>query len=203
MVDYLELSELLAVKLCHDLSGPIGAVNNGVELLKEGNEAIYDQAIDLTESSAKDAVARVMFFRQAYGVIKGQSVIDPQSIREISDNYLSNTKVKINWDGSLFESEINGNVSKAILNVILFVSKSMIYGGIIEVKNIAGSINIRGEGKTVATDEEGVAILSGDDEAALPMTVKNVQAYFMKHIFDRAELRPQILKGEDFIEVVF
>lgn len=35
MNSQLRLAELLTTRLCHDLSGPIGAVNNGAEFLGE------------------------------------------------------------------------------------------------------------------------------------------------------------------------
>ena len=32
----LDLAALVSARLCHDLAGPVGAVNNGAELLAEG-----------------------------------------------------------------------------------------------------------------------------------------------------------------------
>ncbi len=46
----LRLAELLASRLCHDVVGPIGAVNNGMELLNDGE---LDRRTTPSSSSVK------------------------------------------------------------------------------------------------------------------------------------------------------
>ena len=51
----MQVAELLASRLCHDLVGPIGAVNNGMELLEDEDLGMSEDAIQLSASSARQA----------------------------------------------------------------------------------------------------------------------------------------------------
>jgi histidine phosphotransferase ChpT len=75
----MRVLELLTARLCHELSGPITAINNGVELLAEedpdpglwpGASFIRD-AVALVSQSARCAGSRLQFYRFAYGFGQG------------------------------------------------------------------------------------------------------------------------------------
>ncbi|MBV9827521.1 MAG: hypothetical protein JO001_17930 [Alphaproteobacteria bacterium] len=63
----LRVVELMAARLCHDLIGPVAAINNGVELLEEEDGGFMREAIGLVGDSARTASRRLQFFRFAYG----------------------------------------------------------------------------------------------------------------------------------------
>jgi histidine phosphotransferase ChpT len=46
MIEELRMAEMLCTRLCHDLTGPIGAVNNGAEFLSEEGFNLQNQAVD-------------------------------------------------------------------------------------------------------------------------------------------------------------
>ena len=63
------LAALISSKICHDLAGQIGAINNGLELLEEENdEDTRYYALELIQNSAKAAWAQLDFNRLAFGV---------------------------------------------------------------------------------------------------------------------------------------
>ena len=54
----IRVLELLASRLCHDLVGPVGAVNNGLELLVEDDEmGLADEAVGQSHFGAEVDVA--------------------------------------------------------------------------------------------------------------------------------------------------
>ncbi|MBP5534052.1 MAG: hypothetical protein J6Y03_00905 [Alphaproteobacteria bacterium] len=65
----LALSQLIFTRISHDLSGAMGAVYNGTELLKD-DPTFVQEATDLIHNSAKDLMARTRFFRQTFGLPK-------------------------------------------------------------------------------------------------------------------------------------
>jgi histidine phosphotransferase ChpT len=75
----IRLSELLSARLCHELSGPIAAINNGVELLAEEYQSLEaapgtgfsSDALALVGDSARRAGSRLQFYRFAYGFSGG------------------------------------------------------------------------------------------------------------------------------------
>jgi histidine phosphotransferase ChpT len=60
------LADLVGSRLCHDLSNPLGAIGNGVELL-DLTGAAQGPELDLVRDAVADALARVRFFRLAFG----------------------------------------------------------------------------------------------------------------------------------------
>ena len=65
----LTLSQLVFTRISHDLSGAMGAVYNGTELLQDDPNFI-EEATNLIHNSAKDLMARARFFRQTFGLPK-------------------------------------------------------------------------------------------------------------------------------------
>src|SRR3546814_5189011 len=59
----LRVLELLVSRLCHDMVSPIGAVNNGIELMEEMGDEMGDQAIELVAHSGRQAAARLQCFQ--------------------------------------------------------------------------------------------------------------------------------------------
>src|SRR4051812_22364163 len=83
----IRILELLTARLCHELSGPIAAINNGVELLAEEdpglgsspNPAFFHDAVALVADSARRARSRLQFYRFAYGLSSGSATAGPAS----------------------------------------------------------------------------------------------------------------------------
>ena len=63
----LRVFELLAARLCHDLISPVAAIANGAELLGEDDPDFVREAVALVGNSARNANARLQYFRFAYG----------------------------------------------------------------------------------------------------------------------------------------
>jgi histidine phosphotransferase ChpT len=60
------LADLVGSRLCHDLSNPLGAIGNGVELLAMTGAAKGPE-MELISDAVADALARVRYFRIAFG----------------------------------------------------------------------------------------------------------------------------------------
>ena len=81
----MRVLELLTARLCHELSAPIAAINNGVELLADddshpGSPPGTDfghEAATLIGDSARRAASRLQFYRFAYGFGRGSAIAGP------------------------------------------------------------------------------------------------------------------------------
>jgi histidine phosphotransferase ChpT len=81
----MRLLELLAARLCHELSAPIAAINNGVELLADDDSDpgfplrtdFSREAATLIGDSARRAASRLQFYRFAYGFGRGSAIAGP------------------------------------------------------------------------------------------------------------------------------
>jgi histidine phosphotransferase ChpT len=126
-----ELASLLCSRICHDVISPVGALNNGLELLDEpGAEA---DALNLIKISAKNASARLQFARIAFGAAgSAGSQIDTGDAESVAMAYMANEKAQLSWSGA--RSYLPKSVVKLILNMILIGSGSVPRGGTLDVE---------------------------------------------------------------------
>ena len=69
----LDLAALISSRICHDLISPIGAINNGLELLGMSGQSLDTPEMSLINESVQNASARIRFFRIAYGAASEQN----------------------------------------------------------------------------------------------------------------------------------
>src|ERR1700722_10587188 len=97
MIDELRMAELLCTRLCHDLTGPIGAVNNGAEFLSEEGFNLQSQAVELIISSAFSAVTRLQFYRMAYGKVRDHGEANLAEKQKLATDFFTDSKITLDW----------------------------------------------------------------------------------------------------------
>jgi histidine phosphotransferase ChpT len=126
-----ELAALLCSRICHDVISPVGALNNGLELLDEpGAEA---DALALIKVSARNASARLQFARIAFGAAgSAGSQIDTGDAEQVASAFMANEKSNLVWKGT--RAYLPKAVVKLILNMILIANGSVPRGGTLDVE---------------------------------------------------------------------
>jgi histidine phosphotransferase ChpT len=94
--DEPDLVALLGSRLCHDLVSPLGAIGNGLELLEMSGGAGGEE-MALIRHSLDAALARIRFFRIAFGAARGDVPIPARDIREIVADMYRDTKLEVVW----------------------------------------------------------------------------------------------------------
>jgi histidine phosphotransferase ChpT len=191
-----KLAEMIATRLCHDLTGPIGAVNNGAEFLDEEGFDMQNEAVQLILSSAHEAVNRLQFYRQAYGRVGEAGEASLSEKKKITVDFFSGTKVKIDWPDSHTDASgvsISQKMSRLLLNLFVIVGGSAIRGGELSVRlaqTDAGEkqIDIKVTGETIKLDADTAAILNRSETVAL--TPKTAQPYLAMKLAE--ELRAEV-----------
>lgn len=181
----VRLAELLCTRLCHDLTGPIGAVNNGAEFLGEEGFTLHDQALELIIGSAKQAVIRLQFYRQVYGRVNSQGEASLTEMRELANAFFGDSRFQLVWPKEYTDSagiSLSRRMAKVVLNMLIFISGIMPRGGGLSVQmeqneNGQVKISVRGEG-VIREDDEALKVVENKTDIA-DITPKTVQAYFM------------------------
>lgn len=167
----LDFAALLCSRLCHDLVSPVGAINNGLEILAdEKDPSMRDAVIDLVEKSTRQTANKLQFFRLAFGAAGGFSAqLDVRECEKAVRAMLDGSRVTLAWDvpaASVSKAEV-----KVLLNLALVVSESMIRGGVMTVSMAEEGgesvITVRGEAERVIMQAPVKAALEGalaDDE---------------------------------------
>jgi len=194
MLEELHIAELLCTRLCHDLTGPIGAVNNGAEFLSEEGFNLQNQAVDLIVSSAFSAVTRLQFYRLAYGKMRDHGEANLADTKKLLTDFFSDTKTTLDWPDSHTDAagvSISLKMSRLILNLLVVASGALIRGGSIAVRvEQDGSgqkkVLVTASGAGLKWDNEMGGVFSGKVGVA-ELTPKNVQAYLTKRFADEIE----------------
>lgn len=125
-----ELAALLCSRICHDIISPVGAINNGLELLDEGGAD--EDAMNLIRTSARNASARLQFARIAFGAAGSAGMmIDTGDAEAVAAAYIRNEKPELTWVGR--RALLPKNKVKLLLNLILISIGTIPRGGKITV----------------------------------------------------------------------
>ena len=173
----LRVFELLAARLCHDLISPVAAIANGAELLGEDDPEFVREAATLVGSSAREANARLQFFRFAYG-FGGGGLAGPAPCQLAAD-FFAGTPIACDYGGAAHALPLEQQKLACVL--LIAAREALPRGGRLTVATSGGSEidtpEIEVDGATVSLSAEMRAALTGAvDPAAL--TTRTVPACF-------------------------
>ncbi len=196
-----DLAALLCSRVCHDIISPVGAINNGLELLDEGGAD--DDAMDLIRSSAHNASVRLKFARLAFGASGsvGASIDTGEAEKAVQDFSSADNKTEITWEGP--RAIVAKNKVKLLLNLFLVAYGSIPRGGSIAVKLEDLETNPRfslvARGRMVRVPPKFLEIQNGElDEA---VDAHSIQPYYTVLLAQQAQMSITSTVGPD--EVTF
>jgi histidine phosphotransferase ChpT len=137
----LDLAALISSRICHDLISPIGAINNGLELLGMSGQSLDTPEMSLINESVQNASARIRFVRIAYGAASEQEIGRAEVISILND-MMGGGRLSVEW-GPL-EGQPRDVVRLALL-AIQCLETAMPYGGRIEVSSSRKQWKIHGK----------------------------------------------------------
>ena len=184
----LKVAQLLSSRLCHDLVGPIGAVNTGLELMQEDSDD-DGAALGLMARSATEATRRLAFYRIAFGFgagatggADGKAALD--EARALAEGFLESGKVTLDWpdhsDVSL--GPVPPGAVKVVLNMILMAAESLPRGGVAGLslnrldEGLGIGLTASGEGAALRKDLQD-ALAEDAATAGDALSARNVHAY--------------------------
>ena len=172
----VEFASLLCSRLCHDLLSPVGALNNGLELLADEHDPdMRARCIDLLGESARASANKLKFFRLAFGAAGGfGETVDTREAKTAIEGLFGDAKrLDIGW--MVDEASLPKPAIKVLLNLALIAGDALVRGGSLDVgaeRHDDGHIEIvvRGQGPRIVLDPELRAALRGDldDPVAAP-----------------------------------
>ena len=184
-MDDVTLAALLSSRLCHDLSGPVGAIGNGVEMLEgEDDPEMRRQIIELMAFSSGEARRRLEFCRLAYGAPGGLGAALPvDEARRVADHYFVTHKAELIWPEGAPEGtpELPPLALRLLLNLVLLGGEALSRGGSVAVRLdfAAGTLSL-----AVVANGRG-AVLDPTESAALlgqmlpeALDSRSVQPYY-------------------------
>lgn len=150
-----DLAALVASRICHDVAGPLGAVANGLELLVLSGLPRSPE-LDLLSESVEGAVARLRFFRLAFGAPRGRAV-GRSEVESILRGIERTSRLTYAWtaSGDLPREEV-----KAAFLLLLCLESALPLGGSVSVARDGEAWVFKGEGARLRPKPELWAGLS-------------------------------------------
>ncbi len=162
----VDLASLLCSRLCHDLLSPVGAMNNGLELLAdETDPEMQKRCMELLGESARSAANKLKFFRLAFGAAGGYGPsVDPNEAKAVIEPLITGSgRTTLDWQ---VPSEMMPKAAvKVLLNLVFVTNEALVRGGNIVVgaegRDSEHEIVIRASGPKIVIDQSIVDTLQG------------------------------------------
>jgi len=178
----LRVLELLNARLCHELVSPIGAINNGVELLGEEDPDFVRDAIQLIGQSARKAAQRLQFYRFAYGTSTAGSGSTAAGGRELAEGLLEGGKVTCEWGAETATLPLDWQ--RLACNMLVLGAEVLPRGGLVQVRPLragASGIEIWAAGDSINVSPELRAAID-PGVAVDQLTSRTIHAYFTARV---------------------
>jgi histidine phosphotransferase ChpT len=197
----LELAALISSKICHDVIGPVSAINNGLEILdEEDDDQAKNYALNVIRNVTETASARLQFARFAFGAAgSAGSQIDLGNAEKLSRGLIGEGKHKLVWKGK--PGPMEKDKVKLLLNLVAAAPTAIPRGGEIEV-NITGTL----EAPTFLVRCRGVGARPpqylGDFVSGPPPQIDamSIQAYYTLRLAASSGMRLEIVRdGPDML----
>ena len=201
-----EFASLLCSRLCHDLLSPVGALNNGIELLADEHDPeMRARCLDLLGESARASANKLKFFRLAFGAAGGfADVVDTREARSaIEGLFGGDGRIELGW--MVDEPTMSKAALKVLLNLVLIAGDALVRGGTLDVgaeRHGDGlDIVVRAAGSRIVLDPELRRVLVGEmseDEVA----PRAAAAWLAHSLVEEGGGRIQVADGEEGILIV-
>lgn len=194
-----DLAALLCSRVCHDIISPVGAINNGLELLDEGGAD--EDAMRLIRTSARNASARLQFARLAFGAAGSAGMqIDTGDAQSVAIALFSNEKAELEWNGE--RALLPKAKVKLLLNLLLIASAAIPRGGKLTVEmhdlQTQPRFTLTANGPMVRVPARFLELHSGQ-KSDEPIDAHAVQPYYTLLLAREAAMNISIMAGAEEI----
>ena len=160
-----KLAALIGSRICHDLISPIGAINNGLELLNMTGDAKGPE-MDLIAESVNNASARIRFFRIAFGAA-GHQEIGRTEVCSVIQDTMGGGRIDVTYRPA--DSQPRKMVRLVFL-AILCLEGALPYGGQIAITCENGRWSLLGTADKLNMDASLWTVLADPSEICLLYT---------------------------------
>jgi histidine phosphotransferase ChpT len=180
-MDAIDLASLLCSRLCHDLLSPVGALNNGIELLAdEQDPEMRERCLELLAESAKASANKLKFFRLAFGAGGGfGDEIDTHEARTALEGlYGADKRTELGW--MVADEKLPKGAIKLLLNLAMIAGDALVRGGRLDVgaerHDGALEIVIRAEGPRILLDPKLRDTIAAEAGGTIQLSDPSAQA---------------------------
>ena len=141
MSDALQLADLIAARLCHDIGGPIGTLAGTLELAS-AEQVAQAEAVATVNEAARDLTRRVRLLRFAWSA--EATPMDVARLEDLAIGAPGADDVRLDVTALRRETVFPAAMARILLNVVLLAAESLPRGGTLALADA-------GDGQVLAT----------------------------------------------------
>ncbi|MDX1484912.1 MAG: histidine phosphotransferase family protein [Alphaproteobacteria bacterium] len=202
------VTELLCARLCHDLIGPISAINNGVEFVRDFGDEMKGEAFTLIAESASKASRLLQLYRVAFGSARAAdgSGIGLDEARQRAIDALASERVTIDWPAgvALEQGSESRSLVKLVLNLVLTSVEILPGAGTVTVHIECGQpmrMQVTAEKEGLSLSEDFGRVLDGEI-AVEDLSPRTVQAYLTRSLAESVGARIEVAADAGHLSLV-
>ncbi len=157
VMNAVDLASLLCSRLCHDLMSPVGALNNGIELMADEHDPeMREKCLELLGESARASANKLKFFRLAFGAAGGfgDSIDTREAHSALEGLFGAERRIELGW--MVAGDKLPKGAVKLLLNLGLLAGDALVRGGRLDIgaetSDEMTELVIRAEGPRILLD---------------------------------------------------
>lgn len=198
MTASLDLASALSTRICHDLVSPVGAVVNGIDLIREISQGNVNDELGMVAQSAERASGLLQFYRIAFGSADADAPeIAGAEMQHLISSLLAGQRTGLEWQLPAGVSLPRARAQ--ILANATLVARSMLglRGTIVVAPAAEGRLSVTARGERAECQPEQAAILNGSSSG--PARAREVEFFLLSDLAARASQPVAIESGEGFV----
>lgn len=93
-----DLAAVLSSRICHDLVSPVGAIVNGIDLMREIGGGDMKDELGMIGQSAERAAGLLQFYRVAFGAVGDEAApISRSTLRDQAAQLIVTPRIELAW----------------------------------------------------------------------------------------------------------
>jgi hypothetical protein len=198
MKENLELMQTLTARICHDLAGSIGTIDNCLGLMEAKDESIRKQSKLLANTESSNLIKKIQVFRECYGARLNEEEMSIIYLSEVLKDLFVNDSIQLTTH---FEDEIllDPILAKAVMCLILLGKEQSKTEKIDWFFNI-NCIKITASGKGLKLKKGN--FWEDNNSAKTPITIANVRQHYINMMCDIMGYKITVSQKENIIEYV-
>ena len=198
--DDLRLAGLLCAKVCHDLVSPVGAIGNGLEILRPDAPPDPEEYALLVDA-ARDATATLRFLRLAFGVGASEAeTLSMREVRSVVDGRLARERHVFSWpDG---DGEIARPAARMLMLSVLTAAAATPRGAEVVVAPVRTDplhLRVEATGPTTRLPPDAGRLLA--DPGAVPPTAREAQYALLARLAEAEGARAAVAADDSRVTI--
>ncbi|MCU4654538.1 histidine phosphotransferase family protein [Roseibacterium sp. SDUM158016] len=193
------LADLIGSRLCHDLSNPLGAIGNGVELLQMTGAGDGPE-LALIRDAVADALARVRFLRLAFGHAGPDHMTSAREAAAALEGLYRQSRLSPRW---LPRNDLPRRQVKLAFLMMLCAETALPMGGSVALSMEApGHWTLDAQADRIALDEALWSVLRfGAGAAGRPLRPAEAQFMALQDMADRMGVGVNYVREEGWLRL--